>query len=151
MAFKQLMPWRGRRHELGWPFEELRDLPESMHRFMEEPWSRTYLGEASPRVNIEDTGKEIVVSALLPGMDKEDVEVEITQDSLTLRGSQTRTEEQRRHGGRRRAQAYRSFYQSFTLPAPVKKDQATAAFKKDTLEIRVPRLKETETRRVDIQ
>jgi HSP20 family protein len=136
----------GRGGMLTAPYETLRGLAERMERFFESPWEA--ISEMGPRVEIEQTGKDIIVRARLPGYAREDVHVDVTDDSVTLRGSRSSESQSRRHG---RASEQEWFSRTLTLPAPVKTGHVTASFKDGMLEVRMPRLKETSVRRVNVE
>lgn len=152
MAFRDLVPWNKRREgRRTQPFELMRDTVESMERFLDKPMSLlTGLGR-TPEVDVEEKADEIVVKAKLSGLTRDDVKVEVTENTLTLRASKTSAQEQRRHGGLQRREASRSFVRRLTLPAPVRTGDVKATFKDGALEIHLPRVAETQVRSVDIE
>lgn len=127
--------------------EGLRGMVERMERFFEKPWD--FFGATiEPKLDIEQTPKELIVSARLPGYTRDDVTVDLTEDSITLRGCKSSSKESRKHGSYREEQ---TFVRSMTLPASVKTGEAKASFKGDMLEIRLPRDKEADVRRLQIE
>ena len=115
-------------------------------RLLEEPLgrARSRAGELerTPVVDVRDTGTEIVVSAELPGVDPKDVEVQCTEDALTLRAESR--EEEAREG-----EIYRSvsrFFRQIPLPKGLELDQAKASFKNGLLSIRLPRSQAEQSR-----
>jgi HSP20 family protein len=125
-------------------FDEMDRMFDSMRRdffgrLLEEPLrpARARAGELerTPVLDMRDTGTEIVVSAELPGVDPKDVEVQCTEDALTLRAESR--EEEAREG-----ETYRSvsrFFRQIPLPKGLELDQAKASFKNGLLSIRLPR------------
>ena len=156
-AFKELLPWsRKSRVEFGNPFESMRSLVETMEKAFENPWSLAGIRpEWSPKVELDDQPKCLIVRATLPGMSKEDVLIELSERTLTIRGDQTaektdKSEKGRRHGGARE-ESSRSFVQSFTLPVEVRESEAKASFNRDVLTIELPKAKPSEVRRIAIK
>jgi HSP20 family protein len=104
----------------------------------------------APEVDIQETGKEVVVSASLPGMEKKDITVDVTDESVTLRGERRMEEGQAGRGYFSIEQAYGSFYRSVRLPTAVKSDEATATYKDGVLRVSLPKQKETTVRTVKV-
>jgi len=122
-----------------------------MERFLDKPLSLvTGLGRM-PEVDIDEQPDEIVVRAKLPGLDRDDVKIEVTENTLTIRGSKARSQEQRRHGMLRRRASSREFVRRFTLPTPVKTEEVKATFKGGALEIRLPKSESAKPRTVAIE
>ena len=151
MAIRDIIPWRKRRTSAAnSPFELMRDVVEPMEHFFEKPWTLTGRLGRTAEMNIEEKPTEIVVSAKLPGMKPEDIKIDVTEDTLTIRAEQARSQEQRRHGVLRRSESSRSFLRRFALPAPIKTADVKAALNGGLLEIHLPRVKETQVRRIQI-
>lgn len=149
MALRDLTPWRRRgRTGAANPFETMRALTEPMERLFEPFWSMS--GRLEPRFEVEQTPKELVVSASLPGFTRDGISVDVTEDTLTVRGLSAKSEESRRHGALKKRSEERSFVRRMALPAPVKTGEVKASYKDDRLEIRLPRVKEAEVKRVTI-
>lgn len=146
MAFRDIIPWSGRRGRTSDPFEIMRPL----ENLFERPWALAGGLGRLPKVDFDEKPTEFVVSAQLPGMKAEDVKVEVTENTLTLRAEQARSQEQRRHGMLQRRESQRSFVRRFALPAPIRTADVKASFKGDRLEIHLPRVTETQVRRIDI-
>ncbi|HXT01320.1 MAG TPA: Hsp20/alpha crystallin family protein [Elusimicrobiota bacterium] len=152
MAFRDIVPWNRRRKEGATsPFELMRETVEPMERFFEKPWTALGRFPRMPEVNFEEKPSEIVVSARLPGLKREDVKIDVTEETLTIRVEQARSQEQRKHGVLRRSESSQSFVRRFALPSPIKTGEVKAAFKDEVLEIHLPRVKETQVRRIEIE
>lgn len=95
-----------------------------------------------PSVDVTDRGKEIEVTAELPGLDENDVEVEVRQDALVLRGEKRMEEVSEDQGWYRAERAYGSFERVVPLPVEVDADRAEAVFDKGVLRIRLPKVHE---------
>lgn len=130
----------------------LQSFMERMDRFFENPWE--LLGPSlqafEPRIELEQRPNEIVVSARLPGYRRDDISVDLTEDSVTLRGRRAILKESRKGGGYQES-SEQSFVRSIMLPAAVKAGEAEASFKRERLEIRLPRAKQAQVQRLDIR
>ena len=91
-----------------------------------------------PAVEVYHQNNELVVRADLPGMKKEDISVDVTDNEITLSGERRQEQESERGGVYRSERSYGSFYRSIPLPEGTMTDQAKATFKDGVLEIRVP-------------
>jgi len=123
-------------------FEDFFRRPFSMVSPARWPGLREAGGEIAPSIDIYEEGDEVVVKAELPGMKKEDLEVQLTDDSITISGEKKKEEKVERKGYYRHERSYGSFARSFSLPSEVNTDDAKAEFKDGVLEIRVPKTAE---------
>lgn len=132
------------------PVDSLRDLVGRMEGFFEKPLEM--LGSAlEPRLDIQQTPKELVVSVRLPGYEKKDLAVDLTEDSITVRGRRSSTRQTRRHGASAEQTEEGWFTRSMTLPAAIRPSDAKASYKDGRLEIRLPREKEAKVRRLGVE
>jgi len=105
-----------------------------------------------PDIEVYQRDSELVVRADLPGMKKEDVSVEITDDAITISGERRQERESERGGVYRSERSYGSFYRSIPLPPGAMADQAKAAFTNGVLEITMPAPPEqSRARRLEIK
>ena len=105
-----------------------------------------------PAVDVYETDAEVVIKAELPGVKKEDVQVHIEGDTLTLRGESHETQEAKEDGHYRREIRWGSFHRQVPLPVPVKQDEITAKYEDGILTIRAPKALETTVgRKIDIE
>lgn len=105
----------------------------------------------SPQINVVDRDDEIFVKAELPGVDKDDVEISMTGNSVTIKGS-TRTEEKEEKGNYHRCEISEgSFSRTVSLPAEVETEKAKAKFKHGVLELSIPKLKKSEHTSVKVE
>jgi HSP20 family protein len=132
------------------PFEELRNLERRMNRLFEEllgEQRQTLLPMRAPEVrqpfaDIIDTGKEIKVTVELPGVDKENIQINATENMLEIKAEVKHEEEEKRGDYLRKERSYRMFQRSFSLPAEVDPSKAKATYKNGVLEITLPKIKE---------
>ncbi len=92
-----------------------------------------------PSVDIVDEGKAIKVSAELPGMDKEDVKLEVHDGGLLIRGEKTQENSREEEGCYRTERYYGSFVRQVPLPQDLDFEHAEATFDKGVLTVRLPK------------
>jgi HSP20 family protein len=148
-----LMPWR--RRESGtpqWdPFRELEEMHERMGRLVESSFGapgRSMVGW-SPPVDVEETDDAWVLEAELPGVNRDDVSVELHDGELAITGE---LKERERKGVLRR-QVRRSgrFDYRLTLPGEVQADKIEASLDKGVLTLRVPKTPRAQPRRIEVK
>ena len=104
-----------------------------------------------PQIEVLQNNGQFMVRADLPGLTKEDVKVEVTNDLLTLSGERKEEKEEKGEGFYRSERSYGSFYRQIPLPEGAKTENAAATFHNGVLEITIPAPKvEPSTRKVEI-
>lgn len=104
-----------------------------------------------PKTDILDREKDIVVRAELPGVAKDDVEVTLTDQSVTIR-AQTKHEEKEAEGEYvRREMSYGEYQRTLELPEIVDDEKAKATFKDGVLELTIPKLERSPRRTVRVE
>jgi len=109
------------------------------------------VAEWSPRVDISEDEKEIIVKAELPEMKKEDVKVTVDQGVLTISGERKLEKEEKNKKYHRIESEYGSFVRSFTLPAAILGDKVSADFKDGVLKVHLPKDKTPSPKAVEIK
>lgn len=104
----------------------------------------------SPTVDIFEDGEQIVVRAELPGLSREDLNVDISDNRITISGEKKSGKEVNREDYHRIECSYGSFRRSFVLPENVVSEQAKATFRNGVLEIRMPQSEKSKKRRISI-
>ena len=142
------------RHTHRNPWQEIDQLTNRLSRMFDtNDWpGPSSSGQWVPPVNVEETADELRLTAELPGLGRDDVEIELENNVLTVRGEKTQerpedVEERRFHVWERR---YGSFQRSFTLPRTVQGDRIGADFEDGILTIRMPKAPEAKGRRIEI-
>jgi HSP20 family protein len=103
-----------------------------------------------PRVDVVDRDDEVVVKAEVPGVDKKDLDITVTDNSVTIKGS-TSHEEKEEKGDYYRCEMSRgSFSRMVALPADVDSAKAKSKFKDGVLELTLPKLKKTKRHSIKI-
>ena len=105
----------------------------------------------TPEVEMFTRNHELIVRADVPGMRKEDITVETTEDALVLRGERKHEKEEKGEGFYRAERTYGSFYRALPLPEGVKTEGAKAVVHDGVLEITMPMTKmEAKARKLEI-
>jgi HSP20 family protein len=92
----------------------------------------------APHIDVRERDKNLIISADLPGLNKDDIKVEVTDRGLCLRGERKREHEEQGEGYYRTERSYGAFCRVIPLPEGADIDQAKAAFNNGVLEITVP-------------
>jgi HSP20 family protein len=104
-----------------------------------------------PAINIWTNDEAAVVSAELPGLSPDDIEISVVNDTLTLSGARQPDELQEGDRYHRRERSYGRFTRSFELPFKVEADQVEAKFEKGILHISLPRAEADKPRKIDVK
>jgi len=105
----------------------------------------------TPHVDIIDREDEVFVKAELPGVDKKDIELNMTENSVTIKGS-TKAEEKEEKGDYHRCEISQgSFSRTMSLPSDVDTDKAIAKFKHGILSLTIPKVKKSKHKNVKIE
>jgi HSP20 family protein len=140
-------------------FDPFRSFEERMRRvfgegfypfkeFDKENWS---LGVWSPTCDIYETESDIVVKAELPEVNKEDVNVSIDNNVLTIRGERKFSKETKKENYHRLERSYGEFGRSFTLPNFVDPGKVSAEFKDGLLRVTLPKREEAKPKQVEVR
>jgi HSP20 family protein len=125
------------------PFRELGTLQEEMNRLFEGFTRRNLPTEAgavwSPVADIIEDENNYVLKAELPGFKKEEVEVQIENRTLTLRGERKLEKEVKEETYHQIERSYGRFVRSFTLPTSIEAEKITAEFKDGVLQVVMPK------------
>ncbi len=128
-------------------FDEFRRDFES--RFWGPFWPaemETRMQVRQPLVDLADNGREFVVKAELPGVNKEDLDIRVTDDGVELKAESEREKEEKEKDYHYRERAYSSFHRTLSFPEEVLADQAEAKLKDGVLEVSVPKKQPTPKR-----
>jgi HSP20 family protein len=138
------------------PFRDLRTLQEEVNRLFSTNLSRSFGDEGigrgawTPTVDIYENKDQIVFEAELPGMNREDFELTVENNVLTLRGERKFEKQDEGDNYHRVERAYGTFTRSFTLPQTVSAENATAEYKNGVLRVVLQKKEEVKARRIEI-
>jgi HSP20 family protein len=147
--------------ESSWPspWAMMRRMQDEMDRWLGSPdATRRWIPSAeeqldwAPAVDVFQRGTDLVLRADLPGMSKDDVEIEVNDDSVTIRGERRHEREEERDGVYRTERSYGSFSRVVPLPEGTITDSAKASFRDGVLEVvmQAPGREVKRGRRIDI-
>jgi HSP20 family protein len=138
------------------PFRDLMTLREKMNRLFEETFitrgeeKELVSGSWTPSVDIYETENTLVLSAEVPGIEENDIEIKIENNTLTLHGERQFEKETKEENFHRIERAYGSFHRSFTLPNYIDQDKIKAEHENGVLKITMPKKKEMKPRKVKV-
>jgi HSP20 family protein len=137
---------------------------EDMERWFEDTFRRPFLGpswiprirmpdimgEVYPSVDIFEDGNDVVVKAEVPGMKKEEIEVNLSLDTITISGQKNEETKVDKKDFYRLERTFGSFSRKLRLPADILTDKARASFKDGVLEVRIPKSPTAKSRKIAI-
>jgi HSP20 family protein len=108
-------------------------------------------GTWAPVVDIFEKGDDLVISAELPGLEQEDVDISIENNTLVLRGERKRQMEFAEKDAYRLERTFGAFTRSFTLPKTVDSERISASYKNGVLELTLPKVAQAKLRKIKIK
>jgi HSP20 family protein len=136
------------------PFRDLTSVRKDMDRLFDEFFSMpstVQRGWGMPMVDMYQTEDEIVVKATLPGLDPDDLDIQITGDLLTLRGEVKAENVEEGAKYHLREHRYQSFSRSLSLPVPVVSEKAKAEMKNGVLTLALPKAEEAKPKTISVK
>ncbi len=125
------------------PFEEMRRIHRELDRMFSSLFGRVgepqYIRE--PAIDLIDEGDHFLLVVELPGVNKEDVELYVNRDSVTIKATRKAREERKGKSYYLREIGVSSFYRTITLPEPVIPEETKASFRNGVLEVRLKKEK----------
>jgi HSP20 family protein len=138
----------------------LADIDRLFDEFFGRRWMRPFesghrpfgtMLSSGPKVDVIDRDNELVVRAEMPGFRKEDVEIAVSGNLLTLKG-ESRTEEKEEEGDYYYSEiSHEAFTRTLELPARVEEQKAKAAMKDGVLEVTLPKVEKSKRRNIAIE
>jgi len=165
---KNLIPWRKKDHEVEVlsPNDDptfnltrgMSDMVNQLFRPLEDQWSRAMFRARSgfnalPKIDVEEADNEVNVTADLPGLDEKEIQIELDDQFLTLRGERKEEHEKKGKNYHHIERSFGAFHRSIALPDGVDPDNVKATFKKGVLKIKIGKLPghERSVRRIPVQ
>jgi HSP20 family protein len=152
MTWRDIVPFKKKevpiKKDGGHPVLRLRDEMDSLFDdffkgFSMEPFDGRYARSFNPNIDVSETDKELKVTAELPGMDDNDIEVSLHDDSLTITGEKKEEKEDRGKDYYHVERSYGSFSRTIPLPVEIESSKAEAHFKKGVLTVKIPKSAKT--------
>ncbi len=143
------------------PFSELDSLRKEMERLIDEffPAKGLYTGPvwrkgaediAVPSVDMVDRDEEILVSVEMPGVEKDNIEVSLEGDTLTVRGTVKKESEEKEEDYIKRERTYSSFERALRVPVKIDPEKIKAVLRNGILYIHLPKAEEVKPRKIKI-
>jgi len=168
MAITDLIPWKKEEAKLTGVRQDYSDFALSLQNemncifedFFRDPFGLTRYedvgsawGGFNPQVDNSETDKEYIVSAELPGLEKNDVQVSLSHHTLTISGDKKNEKRDKGKYYYRVERSYGFFNRSIPLPDDVDEDKIEAAFKNGVLTINLPKTAEgvSQQKRINIK
>ena len=139
------------------PFTELVSLRQAMDRLFEDSFVRpsralAAIGEvAAPALDVYQTPNEVVVKAALPGLKPEDVSIDITGETLTIKGESKAEQEIKKEDYLYQERRYGAFSRSVVLPSGLKSDKAQATMEDGILTLTIPKAEEVKPKAITVK
>jgi len=136
------------------PFAGLTSLRREMDRLLEDFFDggrRQELSALEPAVEVSETQDMIVVKAQLPGVSKDQIQVNISDDTLTIKGETKKEEKEEGKNYYRQEFHYGAFARTITLPAAVQGEKAEAQLKDGVLQISIPKSEQAKVKEIPIK
>jgi HSP20 family protein len=145
-----MRPFSDFRQQFNQMFQDLEELAFPAMR-EQKPLSLSQGGRWIPAIEMAETERDYIVKAQVPGVSPKDLDVEVTDSSLILRG-ETRQERETENTDIYRSEiCYGQFYRQIPLPGPVDEKSIDAQFKNGMLEVRMPKTHESKRKRIEIK
>lgn len=134
------------------PFRQLSHMRKDLDRFFSDfPFQLDDNRFGHMRVDVYETANEVVATCDLPGLEKkEDVDIHIENNMLTISGTINRTNEIKEEHMHRKERFVGRFHRSIQLPANVSHEGVKASYKNGVLEIRMPKAINENKKKIDV-
>ena len=104
-----------------------------------------------PPVDVSETEKELLLRAELPGMDKKDIEITLSDGLLTISGEKKNEHEEKKENYHRVESRYGSFRRTLRLPTDIESDKIDANYKDGVLKVTIPKSEHVEAKKIEIK
>lgn len=125
--------------------DEMNKMVQRMNQWLQRNWPDSYANKGQlvfhPDLDLSETQTQYTIKMDLPGMKKEDIEIEVSDQVVTISGERKKEgEETTKDGIHRKERNFGAFQRAVTLPEPIKADQMTAEYVNGILSVKIPKL-----------
>jgi len=120
------------------------DMPLFNRSFALNSFSDLEQSATTPRIDIHETDKELQISAELPGMNENQIDVSLSKSAITISGEKKQESEQNVKGWYRMERSYGAFSRSIALPCDVEQESCKASFKNGVLTVTLKKVPEAQ-------
>ncbi len=131
------------------PLRRLRRRDDVFEDFVRDFFGRDD-GAVEPPVEVSEADGDVTVKMLVPGVEKDQLQVAIDEDLLTVRGEMRKEQEEKKKNYYRQEIQYGAFQRAVRLPAEVEGTKATAELKNGTLKITLPKSKQPKAQQIKV-
>lgn len=141
------------------PWNTFREMERMFRDFFNAPlpmlrpprwWPAEFGLKVTPEVDLRETDKDLILSAIVPGLEKDEFNIDVTKDTITITGERKMMEERPGEKFHIRQQSYGCFDVSYALPVEVKPEDVKATYKNGVLEVIMPKAEVTEAHKVSV-
>ena len=138
------------------PYSELASMQDQMNHLFKDLWGGrnregVEYGAWIPAVDLREEQKQYVIEADLPGVNKDDIDINVENNVLTISGERHFSNEEKKDSYHRIERTYGKFMRSFTLPSRVSSGKVSATFKDGILEVVIPKTEDAQPKKIKIQ
>ena len=149
------MPWRcGKRAGVEHPATRLCGKMDRMLESFLGGWlPTTFSGEGpwGPAVDVRETENEVIVDMEIPGLEPGDLDVSVTDGTLTVKGEKKLEREEKRGDFRLAERSYGSFSRTVALGVPVEAERAEAVHRQGVLTITLPKTEKSKAKKINVK
>jgi HSP20 family protein len=140
MANKSWLPtWADRGRDL----DQFRGFKTQVDGLFEDWFGRSMGGVLAPRIDVAEDGQSVMLTAELPGVSENDIDVSLVGDQLTIKGEKRSEHDDKKESEgftvHRRERSYGAFQRTITIPYQIDPDQVAAQFRDGILKITLPK------------
>src|SRR5262245_32169991 len=139
------------------PQRDLLSVRDQMNRVLNEVFGRSngdestwFSGAWSPAVDIYETDEALIMKAELPGFAKDDISIELKENTLVIKGERKREDQVKEGNYHRMERSYGAFQRSFMLPTTVDREKVKASYKDGILELTFPKVQAAQPKRIAV-
>lgn len=136
------------------PFDEIRRMQNYMeHMFRAFPATEGQFGSEafSPLTDVIEEDEKVVVTTDLPGVDKEDVELDLRDNVLVISAGKGKEQEAEKEGYLRKERSFMRYYREISLPDGITEEGSSAQLKNGVLTVTLPKTKPVAGKRIEIE
>ena len=146
------------------PFEEIRKFRKEMNRLFDTFWSQSEISQKAlpdirrdmqlfrePLLDLKETDDMLIANIELPGIDKKDIQLQITENGLEVKVEKKKEAKVEKKGYLKAERSYKGFYRSMGLPVKVMPEQAKASYKDGVLEVIMPKAEKKKLKKTKVK
>lgn len=140
------------------PWRDLATIQEKMNQMFEDTFTRGHGREEgltpamwAPAVDIYETDDAVVLKAEVPGVEREQVGIEVKDGILTLRGERKFEKEAKEENYHRMERSYGTFVRSFSVPTSVDSEKISAKLRDGVLEVHLPKAEKAKPKQIRVE